>query len=376
MRRVKNTSNRRTAARMELARGGDPWQHYDLADLTDLQNKLIKHIDSETKSRFIVQLDSKLVAVLDASIADLEKKVDLLSEIAYLAPVLDEALTRLTNERPSELPPLRAPEPGQKEPAVVRSSRALLTGSPLKDRELAERRDEIEKAITAVESLGVREQQLSDLWRIAEKLKGKVPDADKTKLEQSEHALIGIRAGLWMARTTDDVTALDDELSKTGDQIRPLLGALDDELFALSFSSVEDLRFRRLVASVDRQFDVLPISGLDRQYARMPESVDRLETWRRADEVIRGSMWRRGVVVAVATGTAIVTGLAALYVGKTWGTPWDYVLAVAWGLGVQVTVTAIAAAANGFGPIGSLRQAFGIGPRPKDASSTSAGGGS
>ena len=62
----------------------------------------------------------------------------------------------------------------------------------------------------------------------------------------------------------------------------------------------------------------------------------------------------------VTTIVAGNCGGSALYVGEAWGTPWDYIFALAWGLTTQAVVATIAGAIGGLGALGALRHGVGV----------------
>ena len=64
-------------------------------------------------------------------------------------------------------------------------------------------------------------------------------------------------------------------------------------------------------------------------------------------------------MIAASVIVALVTGLSALYIGKTWGTFWDYVAALAWGLMTQTVILSLSGAIDGLGPLGALRKGIG-----------------
>jgi hypothetical protein len=78
-----------------------------------------------------------------------------------------------------------------------------------------------------------------------------------------------------------------------------------------------------------------------------------------ADRVVAAARTTQWVVLATSIAVALVTAFSALYVGKAWGTPWDYLFAGAWGLTTQAVVTAIAAAIGGLGALGAVKQGLG-----------------
>ena len=51
-----------------------------------------------------------------------------------------------------------------------------------------------------------------------------------------------------------------------------------------------------------------------------------------ADRVLNAALVVQIVVVFVAALIAFATGVQALYVGKEWGTTWDFIAAIAWGM--------------------------------------------
>lgn len=82
-----------------------------------------------------------------------------------------------------------------------------------------------------------------------------------------------------------------------------------------------------------------------------------------ASRIIRSARRTQWLVFATSIIFAVLTGLSALYVGKPWGTRWDYLWAFAWGLTTQTVIATIAAAVGGLGALGALRKGLG---RPRE----------
>lgn len=63
---------------------------------------------------------------------------------------------------------------------------------------------------------------------------------------------------------------------------------------------------------------------------------------------IEAGQRRASLVTIVIVGAALmVAGLQAVYIGKTFGTGWDFLIALTWGLGAAVVVTPLASAIEG-----------------------------
>jgi hypothetical protein len=61
-------------------------------------------------------------------------------------------------------------------------------------------------------------------------------------------------------------------------------------------------------------------------------------------------------VIIISAFLAIASGLGALYVGKTWGTPWDVVAAIVWGATGQAVVSTFVTSIEDFGVLSALRR--------------------
>jgi hypothetical protein len=65
--------------------------------------------------------------------------------------------------------------------------------------------------------------------------------------------------------------------------------------------------------------------------------------------------WQVLAVLVVAALT-VAAGLEFLYVGKTWGTPWDWLAAIVWGTTAQVVATGLVTSLDNLGGLVALRR--------------------
>jgi hypothetical protein len=87
-----------------------------------------------------------------------------------------------------------------------------------------------------------------------------------------------------------------------------------------------------------------------------PVIVPRRLTEEEAGRAVRRALYIQVFVVLAAAALAIATGLEILYVGKTWGTGWDWLAAIVWGTAAQAVATTLVTSLDNLGALAALRR--------------------
>jgi hypothetical protein len=267
--------------------------------------------------------------------------------------------------RAEHLPPLpKAGSPA--EPPLEAEAKALFTDGVTAD-EVKPRLEQMDGHVKPIGMLRKFEGNLEELWLRWQALdRGTVGPETLRKIEK---ALIERRRRLW---STSDVEGLQD----VGKQIE----ATEEELSAIeldaeephppiigkflargSFPAPDQLESLKKIAGADvaaqveaavSRATIQPAAPVSVAPTRPPSQL----TEDAADTAIRRALQTQLFVVFVSAALAIASGLIALYVGKTWGTRWDVVAAIAWGTAAQAVVTTLVTSLDDFGALASLRR--------------------
>jgi hypothetical protein len=367
MQRVNDLDDRRLKARQRLqdaasAQGTPPrpWGSFDIAGLEDVESDLDTTINSRTR-RTLIQIDQKVVDELDAKVAAVEAQIDAFDILAANAAAIDELVAFA---EPSPMPPLLGSDMLTGEPALVGKATQLLKGSALPAPALADRATTLGAMAEALAQLRAQEQEVSLYWAQAAQLETAAEPA--WEISDLRRDLVGVRHWLWDGETTHEV----DEFENLRDA-RDTIGWLWSSLGAPGADvggTEEGVGMTQLVApgpggpsapaaaEAPRPLVVpTPPAVAVATEATPPPEMSAAH----ADSIIRGARMRQRLVVAISALVAVISGLTALYIGKTWGTVWDYVAAVTWGIATQGVVLALAGAIDGLGPLGALRHGIG-----------------
>ncbi len=338
--------------RLKQAAGRKPWKGFALAGFDDLETAARNEIDNKSKWRTIFQIDQKLIDALDADLDALAAKVALLDTLTEAAQKLDAAITELDDPRAADLPPLQGTDRERKEPALATAAPKAEAGTALAADELRDKIDELTALGQLAGTLHDDQHELGLYWSQAKDLDdGLRGQPEHNQVAPLQKTLKGIRHELWTGDSADglDVRGALDEARDTIAKLWSSLPAAP-ELERFAAGGGRYLAAEGIIAG-NGGAEVAP--GLSATDAR---------------KIITGAAWRQFAVVLASTAVALVTGISALYVGKPWGTPWDYIAAIFWGLMTQAVITAVAGAVDGLGPLGALR--FGVGAHPRGNANT------
>jgi hypothetical protein len=232
--------------------------------------------------------------------------------------------------------------------------------------------EEIDARTKQVLTLQGLQGRLEDLWRARRTLdrlrNGK-------KLSELDKKLSTIRYLLWTARTAEDLDTAAEEIQGAAKLTAELWDKLPDSPPAPSavlrhatasgpllaeFAAVEaPLEALSEETAVIETLEVP--SGAPSSSAASTSSVPDtppappLDAGSTEREVNR-AFWAQWVAIVLAALVAVATGLILLYVpNETWGSHWDYLAALTWGVGAQATVSALATSVDVLGPLGLRR---------------------
>ena len=363
MQRAEDLDDRRMQARRRLleaaSSGGGPprpWGNYDISGLEDVKLALDRTIQNRT-SRTLIQIDKKVIDELDAKVAAVETQIDAFDVLAANAAAIDELVALA---EPSPLPPLLGPDLLTEEPALVTKATQLLEGSSLVAAALAERATALGAIAEALAKLRAEEQELSLYWIQARQL-GALAEPEG-EVEVLRDDLIGIRHWLWDGKTVDEIDETEN-LRDARDTIGWLwssLAAPEEDVGITDFAAREgEGPGLAEPAATPPVVPTLPAVAVAAA-ATPPAEMSAAE----ADSIIKGARLRQLLVFGVSAIVAVISGLTALYIGKTWGTLWDYIAAVTWGIVTQGVVLTVAGALDGLGPLGALRHGIGAEGKP------------
>jgi hypothetical protein len=363
--RVNDLDQRRAQAKQRLldaaSSGGGPprsWANYDISGLEDVKSTLNTTIQDRT-SRTLIQIDQKVIDELDAKVAAVEAQIDAFDVLAAKAAAVDELIALA---EPSPLPPLLGPDLLTGEPALIAKATQLLQGSSLVASALAERATALGATADALAKLRAEEQELCLYWVQAGQL-GMVAEPGG-ELEILRDDLLGVRHWLWDGKTADEVDETEN-LRNARDTIGWLwssLAAPEEDVGITGFAATEVEEPVGVGPAGVAAPPVVPTppSVAVATAATPPPKISAAE----ADSIIRGALVRQWLVFVTSAIVAVISGLTALYIGKTWGTLWDYIAAVTWGIVTQGVILTLAGALDGLGPLGALRNGIGAHGKP------------
>jgi hypothetical protein len=340
------TEKREAVDRLKQAAGSSTWKDFDLSGFDALARAARDEIDRKTKWRTVFQIDQKVIDTLNAELEALHGKVALLDKLTDAATALDAALQSLGDKTPSDLPPLHGSDRKRTAPALVPAARELENGTPLSAEDLKTRIDDLTTIGQTARTLHDDQDDLALYWSQANELERDLTDSVlRGKATQLKSDLEGVRHQLWTGDSANSLHARD-SLDAARDKIADLWPSLP---------SPPELQHH----AVGRRSYFAP------EYITAPEEELEAGTVAptlsdvAARKIIEGAALRQVAVIVASLAVALVTGITALYIGKPWGSAWDYVATFFWGLTTQAVITTLAGAVDGLGPLGALR--FGVG---------------
>jgi len=290
----------------------------------------------------IPEADRKL---LSAEIDKLRAHADSLDSLHEAALSLEtavaavEALPQLEDALPDGMP---------RHPAFVADARDLLAGERMTIEQLDERVSDIEAGADRIDDFPELHERVARAVEWMAELKADPPPGAEDEIRAAGTHLTGAWSRVWQAPNAE--AAFDARL----------IGALSDavgEVAGLKAwqENVAERGVRGfLELTDDERADVIAPAA-----AAVSTDLRELTVWGGGGDVARAAPRRlaeRRAHYAAAIGSAsdwilffglaaaVLTGLIALYFGKSWGTPTDYLTAVLWGFTTTAAVDTLATA--------------------------------
>lgn len=367
LQRVKDLDQRRAQARQRLLDAASspgtparPWGSYDIAGLEEVKSALNTTIRDRT-SKTAIQVDQKVIDELDAKVAAVEAQIDAFDVLAANAAAVDELVALA---EPATLPPLVGPDTQTGEPALVTKATQLLQGASLPAEALAERATALGGMAAALAKLRSEEQELSLYYGQVLILHHNLDESQRWEVDPLREDLIGIRHWLWDGKTEDEIDETENlrDARDTIGWLWPALAAPQEEAGAAEHVMAPE---RRRIAAAGIVGPAAAAVPTPPKVAVAAEATPPAEmSAAQADSIIKGARMRQLFVLGASAVVAVISGLTALYIGQTWGTTWDYIAAVTWGITTQGVVLTLAGAIDGLGPLGALRHGVGAHGKP------------
>jgi hypothetical protein len=295
-------------------------------------------IDVKFKGAY-VSIDQKVLDALDATIDADDARVARFGDFADVLPKLEADLKKLQDERPQELPPLESVPATQTEPKLATAARTHLRKQEIAVDALADEFTAIDDARATVAALASLDRYMSSLYVDARALEQRFREKDdQTHLSVVLRAIEELAASRRQGWMTEE--------AEIPAELRRRLRTVDDRLALLWPLSRKPLR-------VDEE--TLPTQvELGEMYVAAPGGgAPEIDAAQREAAFAQGLEW---LVLVVALAVVLVAAMGLLYIGKPFGTVWDYVTIVTWGLATPTALTALSAALNNLGALTALGQ--------------------
>lgn len=347
--RVGALSTRYEKALASLTEGTDaskPWRGFRIVDLAERQAALRTQI-SEAKDKVLVKIDETAVTNIGVAIDGLEAQIDLLKEVPRYAQGVENALQL---QRPVQLPEL-GKEGERDRPKLEVEVAATIEGKGLKAAELKPRLDEMESGAKQVRDLRKLEMELERLWLARNLLKSE--GADTRRLDV---LLTDCRRTLWTLSGAAELMEAGEDIEEAREALVDLRGthaAAPRSLVDQAYVKIEEGSGFSLASVSPMPMTVVePAPGADPVPQLPAPPLDKAAV----DAALDKALWAQTWVVVVSALVALATGLGLLYADKAWGTPWDLLAALTWGIVAQATVSTLVSNLDGFGALRWLRR--------------------
>lgn len=342
------------------ASGVKRWGAFEIVDVDKLIRDLSALVVERTRGP-VVKIDEEVLKDLRARVAAVETQIDLLAEIPSHAEELESALDKRRAEQPGpdDLPPLGDGEGG--EPRLVAKATGALVGARVQAQKLKPLVEAIDARAVQVATLAALEARLSELWTAKKRLS----DRDSTKTGDLEKALRLIRQLLFDATGSDDLAAAAAKFQPAAELIADLWLAPKAAVAPLPMA-IRELGAEHVAATVEAPQIQIQTDGTAQiqvvatppaatatpspsaavppppQTTPLPPTPEPRLSDGETDRKLELAKWSQVIVVVLAGVVAFSAGMQLLYVGKAWGSSfWDWLAILAWGIGVQASVTAL-----------------------------------
>jgi hypothetical protein len=342
-----------------LAAGGSGgWNQLGVKDLGTRKEDLEGEIRKETRWwKVLVKIDPALVAKFEKEIEALEGEVDLLRKVPEHAEGLESAL----QPGPYELPPL-PDHAGAGKATVEQAAEKLLKKDPIPLAALKSRLDAMDAKARQVGTLRELERLLADQWRRAleleedlgpqnvAELKGKLKECRKLLWEAADEEALK-KVGEQMERALEEIVKLE---AKANPAEQAIL-ALTQNLQAAGGPEVTFVTAPMPAATMALGVGSPPApTPPPASPAPSPSPEAPLLTDGGARKVLQRAFGLQLLAVLAAAAVALAAGLEVLYVGKTWGTTWDVLAAIVWGITAQAVATTLVTSLDNLGSLAAL----------------------
>jgi hypothetical protein len=328
--------------------GGKKWNQFGIEKVQDLQSPIYKKI-TEATGKVLIQIEKSAQESIESEIKSAAAQIDLLKEVPKHARDLEAALQLQLA--------VNLPEAKEERPQIERSATEVLEGKKVTSDVLKARLDEMDGKGKEVKRLRHLERVLEKCWINSQKLSG-----HGAKLGKLEDSLRACQDSLWAAGNTDELDEVDEDLHEARKElaeIRPPQPSDSSTFKAFAISAA--------VEGGDEIFEDLPSGAFDPQPEGLPEPREELlppspppstlpPPAEDIGDAISKAWWAQIVIVLVSAGLAVTGGLGVLYIGKTWGTCWDFIAAFTWGIGGQALVSTLANSLDGLTSLNWLRR--------------------
>jgi len=364
--RVAGLATRYAAAVDELKRGpgAKPWQKFEIDKFESLREGLLNQI-TDAKKKVAVKIDPKTIESIETAIGGVEQQVDLLKEIPDHAHEVETLLLPPVVELPKP-----ADDPGQSRPKLEIEVAKRLEGKPLKADRLKPTIEAMDNDARLLGELRLLESSLAELWQLRKAL-------DRSDLSELDSHLEDCRRTLWLLSDTRGLEHARDQIQRAWEEFvdlrgrqhpaegagraaSPVAGALASWLCCKQ--TMPPLAAVRLAGAVGAHAVVAPLSAAiaaGEATATAPTAPQPPPPPLKKEDArpaVSKALLMQAFVVLAAAAIALIAGLEFLYIGKTWGTVWDFFAAFFWGIGVQTTVTALATSIDDLSGLRWLRR--------------------
>lgn len=337
-------------------RGGapEPWHEVQfIAD--DEQMRLSKKLQKKTHGA-VLQIDQK---VIDSVRSDIEAASATIDGLGALARRLRDVPELLDTQPTTEMPDRFQQDPEQ-DPLIARNAEEATKppDAPMQLADVEARKAALDAALKDVKALIDVELQIASLVDDWKTLNDDLhPDEPRrSELPGIWDALVGVWHQIWNAGTTAQLAGYADEIGAIDNRTAALWPLLDDareRAVYLDALVLRHLRAKAVFARSDLEEDYRPAP-----YVLEQPGVPRRQLVREAPSRPRYGLTLALLVVAVAVGVvlAVLAGMTALYKDKPFGSGWDYIAAITYGLVVPPAIAGLIGLTNRLGETAALRR--------------------
>ena len=329
---------------LEESEGGElGWKSFRIKDLSKRRQVLEAQID-EALAKTFVKIEKSVRENIEKGTDLLEAQVDLLK--ALPAPARDLELA-LQLPRPVGLQGAEG-SGGKTQSELEIRARKAIQGSEISAAELESLIGELGPLAEQVRRLRSTEAVLGGLWR---RLPAVTVKADRLRCED---LLSPCERHLLAVEDAKGLEAVGHEIQKAEDEIEAAISKLGVRKLASWAGSEGEMPPEEMAQAIGEAIGLKPrehgaaLAMVATAQAAPPLAPpqfmpfeSRLEA-EKATEALRRGQWAQ-LLVALVTGVIVlVVGLEALYVGETWGTTWDYIAAISWGIAAEASLASLA----------------------------------